>query len=86
MRDGDGPQKFLLGKFCGDIAPNRIKSSGNAMYIKFYSDGLIAKRGFIMTWKIIQGTEHTTNPGDTGGKDQGTLYLIREPSRKPFYL
>ena len=65
------------------------------MYIKFYSDGLIAKRGFIMTWKIIQGTEHTTNPGDTGGKDQGTLYLtnisvvtrpIREPSRKPFYL
>lgn len=88
VRDGDGPQKFLLGKFCGDIAPNRINSSGNAMYIKFYSDGLIAKRGFIMTWKIIQGTEHTTNPGDTGGKDQvcgGTFTKMDGSMRSPRY-
>lgn len=55
LRDGDGPQNFLLGKFCGDVTLSRIISSGNAMYVKFYSDGLITKRRFSLKWQTIQG-------------------------------
>lgn len=75
LRDGDGPQNLLLGKFCGDVTPSRVNSSGNAMYIKFYSDGLITKRGFSLKWQAIQGPTPSSKPGTTNGKGRPTVNL-----------
>lgn len=54
IRDGDEPQMPLIGKFCGDLVPAPVRSSGNAVYIKFYSDGLTAKRGFKLKWQTLR--------------------------------
>lgn len=75
MRDGDGPQKSLLGKFCGEVVPSPVKSSENSMYIKFYSDGLIPKRGFVLKWHTIHRPTPPPGPPD-GNNNKGTATVL----------
>lgn len=73
VRDGDGPQKSLLGKFCGDKVPSPVKSSENYIYIKFYSDGLIPKRGFVLRWHSIDRPSPPPGPVGPDGNNIGTV-------------
>ena len=34
VRDGDGPNSMLVGRYCGSIAPSAITSSTNTLYIR----------------------------------------------------
>ena len=44
----DGPTELgsSLGKFCGDLQPFSVWSTGNKMLVKFMSDSSINKIGF----------------------------------------
>lgn len=42
-RDGKAPS---LGRFCGTKKPQPITSSGNKLFIRFFSDNSVQKKGF----------------------------------------
>lgn len=42
-RDGKAPS---LGRFCGTKKPQPIMSSGNKMFVRFFSDNSVQKKGF----------------------------------------
>lgn len=42
-RDGRSPS---LGRFCGTKKPPPVVSSGNRMFLRFFSDNSVQKRGF----------------------------------------
>ncbi|XP_046557391.1 LOW QUALITY PROTEIN: bone morphogenetic protein 1-like [Haliotis rubra] len=44
--DGDDNSARSLGKFCGSKQPDPITSSGNRMYMVFYSDASVQRKGF----------------------------------------
>nr|XP_014088119.1 dorsal-ventral patterning protein tolloid isoform X1 [Bactrocera oleae] len=46
VRDGATEDAQLIGVFCGYKPPPNMKSSGNAMYVKFLSDSSVQKAGF----------------------------------------
>ena len=54
IRDGDNASSPLIGKYCGSTSPGTIESSGNALYINFYSDGSVTDLGYNATF--IAGT------------------------------
>lgn len=42
-RDGKAPS---LGRFCGTKKPQPITSNGNKLFIRFFSDNSVQKKGF----------------------------------------
>ena len=42
-------------KYCGDKAPPPFISSGTSMRVKFHSDNIGAKTGFLLKWKELEG-------------------------------
>lgn len=42
-RDGKAPS---LGRYCGSKKPPPVTSSGNKMFIRFFSDNSVQKKGF----------------------------------------
>ncbi|XP_071808298.1 bone morphogenetic protein 1 homolog [Asterias amurensis] len=46
VRDGHDDESPLIGKYCGYILPEDIKSSSNKLRVKFVSDGTVNKGGF----------------------------------------
>ncbi len=50
MRDGADRTAPQLGKFCGDVRPEEIVSSGNVMFVEFTSDGSGSLPGFAANW------------------------------------
>ena len=52
--DGSVKNDKSLGKFCGRNIPRILKSQGNTMLIRFYSDDRTPKVGFRLTWKAIK--------------------------------
>ena len=53
VRDGDSINSNLIGsKLCGTNLPGRIESTGNAMTLKFHSDGSVVRPGFKITTSI----------------------------------
>ena len=76
VRDGDGPQMPLLGKFCGDVVPAPVKSSENAVYIKFYSDGLTPKRGFALKWQTFERQPLPPGPSPSPDGPKGKVSCI----------
>ena len=79
VRDGDRSGMPLLGKFCGDVVPSPVKSSGNAMYIKFHSDGLTPKRGFALKWHTFKRQQPPPGPAPTPDENnQGTLNRVNK--------
>lgn len=46
VRDGNTLQSPLLGRFCGRVVPDMLRSSGNSMLINFVTDPTVAHGGF----------------------------------------
>jgi len=44
--DGDDSSARSLGKFCGALVPEAVTSSGNEMFMLFYSDASVQRKGF----------------------------------------
>ena len=54
VRDGDGPNSMLVGRYCGSAAPSVIKSSTNTLYIRFHSSSeRTTDIGFSATYSTI---------------------------------
>lgn len=88
VRDGDRSDMPLLGKFCGDVVPSPVKSSQNAMYIKFHSDGLTPKRGFQLKWHAFKGQPLPPGPAPTSDGDPvcgGTFTKMSGVIKSPRY-
>ena len=45
--DGFDLSGGILGKFCGSRRPEEVISSKNQMFLKFFSDASVQKRGFL---------------------------------------
>ncbi|XP_055517540.1 LOW QUALITY PROTEIN: tolloid-like protein 2 [Leucoraja erinacea] len=46
VRDGDGHDAPLIGRYCGYNNPSNIRSSSNTLWLRFMSDTSIGKAGF----------------------------------------
>lgn len=44
----DGPDSLapVLGRFCGSKKPDPVVASGNSLFLRFYSDASVQRRGF----------------------------------------
>ena len=55
VRDGDGPNSMLVGRYCGSTAPSVITSSTNTLYIRFHSSSnQTTNVGFSASYSTIQ--------------------------------
>lgn len=52
VRDGPTKTAPLLGQFCGRNIPTPLKTSNNALYVKFESNHIITKTGFKAIWNV----------------------------------
>ncbi|KAK2147338.1 hypothetical protein LSH36_558g01028 [Paralvinella palmiformis] len=50
VRNGASESSALVGRLCGSTIPEPITSSGNAMWLKFHSDGSVQNHGFRATY------------------------------------
>ncbi|XP_038060664.1 bone morphogenetic protein 1 homolog isoform X1 [Patiria miniata] len=53
--DGDSSEGHLLGRFCGTRIPDPVLANTNQMYITFFSDASVSRRGFFATHSTICG-------------------------------
>uniref|UniRef100_A0A6P4EJQ7 Cubilin n=1 Tax=Drosophila rhopaloa TaxID=1041015 RepID=A0A6P4EJQ7_DRORH len=51
IRNGDSESSPLIGRYCSTDIPSRLPSFGNAMHLKFRSDGSIQYKGFLLNWQ-----------------------------------
>ena len=54
VRDGNTSTSPTVGLFCGDSLPEPIYSSGSSMWIKFYSDYIVTRSGFLGYFQMIE--------------------------------
>ena len=47
--DGDNTSDRQLGRLCGSGLPNPIVSTGNQLYMTFYTDASVQRKGFDIT-------------------------------------
>lgn len=47
--NGDSPESFTLGRFCGSKLPHPISASSNEMFMVFKSDASVQRQGFAAT-------------------------------------
>ncbi|XP_054002675.1 cubilin [Hylaeus anthracinus] len=52
VRDGGTDISTLLGRFCKDVAPSSMTSTGNMLYIHYYTDVPVPKNGFHATFTV----------------------------------
>ncbi|XP_076655704.1 cubilin [Halictus rubicundus] len=76
VRDGGTESSKLLGRFCKDVAPSSMSTTGNMLYIHFYSDLAEPKNGF--NADIIAGEV-------CGGVIRATSGIISSPNYPFFY-
>ncbi|PIK44513.1 bone morphogenic protein 1 [Apostichopus japonicus] len=55
LYDGDSDERLGLGTFCGHHLPDDILSSGNHMFISFYSDASVSRPGFSARHRTVCG-------------------------------
>ncbi|XP_076463979.1 tolloid-like protein 1 [Babylonia areolata] len=53
--DGDDTNARSLGVFCGSAIPDAITSSGNTMFMVFYSDASVQRKGFEAEYTSVCG-------------------------------
>lgn len=46
LYDGDTPDSFTLGRFCGSKIPHPLLATGNQMLMVFKSDASVQRKGF----------------------------------------
>lgn len=53
----DGPFSFspIIGRYCGQVSPNYVRSSGRYLWIKFVADGELEAIGFSARYNFTQG-------------------------------
>ena len=62
VRDGDGPNSMLVGRYCGSIAPSAINSSTNTLYLRLHtSPNRTTDVGFNATFKSVQLAQGKTS-------------------------
>ena len=61
--DGRDVRAPSLGRFCGAQKPSPVVSSGNRLFLRFFSDNSVQKRGF--------GASHSA--GEQSGSKAGRL-------------
>uniref|UniRef100_H3ANE1 Tolloid like 1 n=1 Tax=Latimeria chalumnae TaxID=7897 RepID=H3ANE1_LATCH len=67
LRDGNSENSPLIGRFCGYDRPEDIKSTSNALWMKFVSDGTVNKAGFAANF--FKEEDECAKP-DNGGCEQ----------------
>ncbi|XP_066513794.1 inactive serine protease PAMR1-like [Hoplias malabaricus] len=60
VRDGDGLNSRVIGRYCGDRVPAPIKSLGDALHIRFVSDGYNNFDGFSAAFQEISGAVYNS--------------------------
>ncbi|KAF3849151.1 hypothetical protein F7725_015648 [Dissostichus mawsoni] len=53
--DGQDARAQSLGRFCGTKKPSPVMSSGNKMFLRFFSDNSVQKRGFEASYRAECG-------------------------------
>ena len=53
--DGDSLNSPLIGKFCGDVIPEVIKTRSNSMLVEFITDATVSKEGFVASYRTTFG-------------------------------
>ncbi|XP_072033776.1 uncharacterized protein [Amphiura filiformis] len=66
IRDGSTRSSPLISEHCGNALPSPISSTGNSMWIQFYSDDSTAGTGFQATFRQIDINECSSNPCRNG--------------------
>ena len=46
IKNGEDVRSAKLGKFSGSTLPTKIKSTGNQLFVRFYSDSSTQRKGF----------------------------------------
>nr|XP_032831478.1 neuropilin-2-like isoform X2 [Petromyzon marinus] len=84
VRDGAGPQAEVLGRYCGNVAPPPITSSGPALRLSFVSDYTNQGAGFSLHYEILTtgSDECSQNLTESTGVIQSPGY----PDKYPHYL
>ncbi|XP_078037937.1 cubilin [Augochlora pura] len=75
VRDGGTQNSKTLGRFCNDIAPSTMLTTGNMVFIHFYSELHEPRNGFKAKLSIGEGC---------GGTIRGTTGVVSSPNY-PFY-
>ena len=55
MFDGPDEERPLIGTYCGQDVPKKIRSSSNALHVTFYSDNRVHGTGFVVGFMQIDG-------------------------------
>ena len=55
LRNGNSSSSPSNGSYCGTNIPESSVSTGNAVYIKFKTDGSTVRKGFNMTFEAVKG-------------------------------
>lgn len=61
--DGRDMRSLSLGRFCGTKKAPPVISSGNEMFLRFFSDNSVQKRGFEASYEA--GERSTCSPSTT---------------------
>ncbi|XP_056909652.1 procollagen C-endopeptidase enhancer 1-like isoform X2 [Takifugu flavidus] len=83
---GEKDDSHLIGKYCGDQAPEPITSSGNVMLVQFVSDLSLTSDGFLAYYTSFpHGTEVPTSDRGAGSRPVPPKPDVRpsEPVRRP---
>lgn len=52
VRDGSNENAPLIGRYCGNVMPAPLTTTGNVLYVKFVSDSSVTRAGFRATWVV----------------------------------
>ncbi|XP_029703718.1 procollagen C-endopeptidase enhancer 2 [Takifugu rubripes] len=83
---GEKDDSHLIGKYCGDQAPEPITSSSNVMLVQFVSDLSLTSDGFLAYYTSFpRGTEVPTSDRGAGSRPVPPKPDVRpsEPVRRP---
>jgi spore germination protein YaaH len=62
LYDGASITSPLLGKYSGTLTPTPVTSTGNALTVRFKSDGATISAGYTAIWQCISTPPDTTKP------------------------
>ncbi|XP_036377962.1 bone morphogenetic protein 1-like [Megalops cyprinoides] len=60
--NGSSTSSPAMGVFCGRVGPPPLVSTTNFLTVRFYSDDIVSRRGFVATYRAI-GTRSATAGG-----------------------
>ena len=79
IHDGEDAHAPSLGRFCGAKKPPPVISSGNQMFLRFYSDNSVQKRGFELSHSTGRHQGKETSACRPQGKDRVILNSLSNP-------